>query len=77
VVTTSTRPDNLAVTVQARAQARPVMVFNPEGLAGHPTELPVLRWSLARGCGSSRTAMIRAETLVGDSKGSGVENANF
>jgi hypothetical protein len=68
VVTTSTRPDNLAVTVRARARRGPVMVFDPEGLAGHPAGLPALRWSLTRGCDTSRTAMIRAETLVGDAR---------
>jgi type IV secretory pathway TraG/TraD family ATPase VirD4 len=77
VVTTSTRPDNLAITVRARAERGPVMIFDPEGLAGHPPGLPALRWSLTRGCEISRTSMIRAETLVGDAKHSGVENANF
>jgi len=77
VVTTATRPDNLAVTVRARAERGPVMVFDPEGLAGRPDGLPALRWPLTRGCETSRTAMIRAETLVGDGKQSGVENAAF
>lgn len=34
VVTTSTRPDNLAVTLTARRRMGPVMLFDPQGLAG-------------------------------------------
>jgi type IV secretion system protein VirD4 len=76
VVTTSTRPDNLAVTLASRAQRGPVMVFDPQRLA-HGKDLPMLRWSLTRGCEDPQTAMIRAEALVADPGRSGVENANF
>ncbi len=78
VVTTSTRPDNLAVTVARRAALGPVMAFDPQGLArGLPAGLPVLRWSLTRGCEQPQTAMIRAEALVGDASRSGIENGAF
>jgi hypothetical protein len=50
VVTTSTRTDNLAVTLRARAERGPVMIFAPQGLADLPSDLPLLRWSLTRGC---------------------------
>jgi type IV secretory pathway TraG/TraD family ATPase VirD4 len=77
VVTTSTRTDNLAVTLRARAARGPVMIFAPQGMAGQPADLPVLRWSLTRGCQAAQIAMARAETLVADARHSGVENANF
>ncbi len=76
LVTTSTRPDNLAVTLAARAGGGPVMVFDPQRLA-HGSNLPILAWSLLRGCEDPQVAMIRAETLVADAQGAGVENANF
>ena len=76
VVTTSTRPDNLAVTIAARSRRGPVMVFDPQHLAGG-TGRPVLAWSLTRGCADPQVAMIRAEALVADAGRSGVENATF
>jgi type IV secretion system protein VirD4 len=81
LVTTSTRPDNLAVTLAARAAHGPVMVFDPQRLAarveGGSPGLAVLGWSLTRGCEEAQTAMIRAEALVADGSRSGVENAGF
>jgi type IV secretion system protein VirD4 len=77
VVTTSTRPDNLAVTFAARSQAGAVAVFDPQGLAPAAGLLSRLRWSPIRGCDRPQTAMARAETLVGDGSRSGVENAQF
>ena len=84
LVTTSTRPDNLAVTIAARSAHGPVMVFDPQRLA-HSSEaynsesanLPVVAWSLTRGCEDPQVAMIRAEALVADGSKSGVENAGF
>jgi len=76
VVSTSTRPDNLAVTLAARSILGPVMVFDPQRLA-HSPNLPVLHWSLVRGCEDPQVAMIRAEALVADAGRAGVENANF
>lgn len=60
VVTTSTRPDNLAVALRARAtDGRPVVVFDPEGIApGLPAGS--VRWSPVRGCEDPRTAAVRA-----------------
>lgn len=61
VVTTSTRPDNLTVTLTARAEHGPVAVFDPQRLAdGVPGGL---RWSPVRGCEHPRTAMLRAAAL--------------
>ena len=77
VVTTSTRPDNLAVTVAARSKSRPVAVFDPQSLACAPTVIPTLRWSPVRGCERPQTAMLRAAALVADAGRSGVDNSNF
>jgi hypothetical protein len=77
VLTTSTRPDNLAVTFSARARRGRVVVFDPQGLAHAPGFLPTLRWSPIRGCERPQVAMARAETLVADASRSGVENASF
>lgn len=62
VVTTSTRPDNLTVTLRARRRTGPVMVFDPQHLAeGVPAGM---RWSPIRGCEDPLTAMIRAAGLA-------------
>jgi type IV secretion system protein VirD4 len=77
VVTTSTRPDTLAVTMKAREKVGPVAVFDPQHLAeGLPAGL---RWSPVRGCETPLTAMIRAAGLAaatGLGKG-GTENGSF
>ena len=75
VVTTSTRPDNLAVTAAARRRLGPVCVFDPQHLAGRPADSA--RWSLLRGCADPQTAMARAQALVPQAGAAGVENANF
>jgi type IV secretory pathway TraG/TraD family ATPase VirD4 len=74
VMTTSTRPDNLTVTMDARAALGPVAVFDPQGLAdGVPS---ATRWSPIRGCEMPQTAMIRARALCSDPS-DGVENGSF
>jgi type IV secretion system protein VirD4 len=77
VITTSTRPDNLAVTFSARDRRGDVVVFDPQGLARAPGLLPTLPWSPIRGCERPQTALARAETLVADASRSGLENASF
>ncbi len=74
VITTSTRPDNLAVTLRARAECGPVAVFDPEGLA--PGVPSATKWSPVRGCERMRTAIARAAGLVSDSA-RGTENDAF
>jgi type IV secretory pathway TraG/TraD family ATPase VirD4 len=75
LVTTSTRPDNLACTVAARATGgRPVALFDPQGLA--PGLGSSTRWSPIRGCESPQVAMIRARALCADA-GNGTESAPF
>lgn len=77
VITTATRPDNIAATITARSRRGPVAVFDPQRLAGG---LPSgLRWSPVRGCDDPLTAMIRATGLAsatGLSTG-GVESGGF
>ncbi|HZT67935.1 MAG TPA: TraM recognition domain-containing protein [Acidimicrobiales bacterium] len=74
VITTSTRPDNLAVTLAARTRRGPVAVFDPQGLA--PGVPSATRWSPVRGCEAPRVAMARAVALVGEA-GAGTENDTF
>lgn len=77
VVTTSTRPDNLTVTLRARERIGPVAVFDPQHLAeGIPAGL---RWSPIRGCEDPLTAMIRATGLAAATELSsgGVEGGSF
>lgn len=77
VVTTSTRPDNLTVTLRARKRIGPVAVFDPQHLAeGIPAGL---RWSPIRGCGDPLTAMIRAAGLAAATELSsgGVQGGGF
>ncbi|EGD44029.1 putative TraG-family protein [Nocardioidaceae bacterium Broad-1] len=77
VITTSTRPDNLAATISRRKRNGPVAVFDPQRLAeGVPAGL---RWSPVRGCEDPLVAMIRATGLAsatGLSSG-GVEGGGF
>jgi len=76
-ITTSTRPDNLAVTLAERSKdGRPVAVFDPQGLAGRGSHLPTLRWSPIRGCEHPQVAMLRAAALAEGGTG-GVENGGF
>jgi len=76
VVTTSTRPDNLAVTMTARSTRGPVAVFDPQRLAGLPNGL---RWSPVRGCERPHTAMARARGLGAGAgwSGGGVSDGAF
>ncbi|OJV75511.1 MAG: type VI secretion protein [Cellulomonas sp. 73-92] len=75
VVTTSTRPDTLAVTLRARRRTGPVAIFDPQRLAGLTGGLA---WSPIRGCESPHTAMVRARGLAaGAGLGKSVTDADF
>lgn len=68
VLTTSTRPDNIAVTVAVRSTRGPVAVFDPQGLT-KGLQSPT-RWSPIRGCQDPHVAMVRAKALTaGTAKG--------
>ena len=72
VITTATRPDNIAATLTSRQRRGPVAVFDPQRLAeGLPAGL---RWSPVRGCEDPLTAMIRATGLASTG---GVESGGF
>lgn len=73
VITTSTRPDNLAVTMQARRERGPVAIFDPQRLTGAQA---AARWSPIRGCVRPRVALARARALCTD-PGRGTDNASF
>lgn len=76
VIATSTRPDNLTVSLEARRKGnRPVAVFDPQRLA---PGLPVgMRWSPVRGCEDPLTAMIRATGLAASTGFGDVEAGGF
>lgn len=75
VITTSTRPDNLAATLKARGKKGKVAVFDPQQLApGLPAGM---RWSPVRGCQDPLTAMIRAKGLATATGFGGVQDAGF
>jgi len=74
VVTTSTRPDNLAATMSRRATVGPVAVFDPQRLA--PGVAATMRWSPIRGCEVPRVAMARAKALCAE-PATGIENGSF
>lgn len=75
VLTTSTRPDNLTVTLKARQRKGPVAVFDPQHLApGLPAGM---RWSIVRGCADPLTAMIRAKGLATATGFGGVSDGGF
>jgi type IV secretory pathway TraG/TraD family ATPase VirD4 len=74
VITTSTRPDNLAATMSARMRRGPLGVFDPQGLAKGVAG--GLRWSPIRGCELPQTAMLRAGALCAGAAGR-VEGGNF
>lgn len=61
VVSTSTRADNMELTIGLRAQTGPVLVFDPERVSGRPT---TLRWDLLAGCEDPAVAQRRASVLV-------------
>lgn len=72
VVTTSTRADNLVVTMKARASnGRTVTVFDPQGMSGLPS---TLRWSPVRGCQDPDISARRALVISADTEMTG-ENA--
>lgn len=81
VVTTSTRPDNIAATIHARRERGPVAVFDPQHLTAGLPEVggAAVRWSPIRGCELPLTAMIRASGLASSAglSSGGVESGGF
>jgi type IV secretion system protein VirD4 len=81
VVTTSTRPDNIAATLHARRERGPVAVFDPQSLTTGLADARTtnVRWSPVRGCEEPLTAMIRAAGLAASTglSSGGVESGGF
>ena len=79
VVTTSTRPDNIAATIDVRRERGPVAVFDPQRLTADLRLPGCLRWSPVRGCQDPLTAMIRATGLASSTglSSGGVEAGGF
>lgn len=79
VVTTSTRPDNITATIDARREQGPVAIFDPQSLASELHLPDGLRWSPIRGCDDPLTAMIRAGGLASSTglSSGGVESGGF
>jgi type IV secretion system protein VirD4 len=79
VVTTSTRPDNIAATIDARRERGPVAVFDPQRLTNELSLPGGLRWSPVRGCDDPLTSMIRATGLASSTglSSGGVEAGGF
>lgn len=71
VVTTSTRADNLALTIGARRRLGDVAVFDPQGLSGISQSI---RWNPIRGCEDPLRATQRASAIVAGSKLGGSSN---
>lgn len=71
VVTTSTRADNLALTIGARRQLGDVAVFDPQGLSGVSQSM---KWNPIRGCEDPLRATQRASAIVAGSKLGGSSN---
>lgn len=68
VITTSSRADNLAATMEIRkkplpgqTKERPVMIFDPQGISGQSTNV---KWSPMSGCTNPQVANQRATSLI-------------
>ena len=61
VLVTATRPDTLHHTLALRSELGPVMVFDPQHLAG---DVPTLRWAPQHGCTDPLVAITRARALA-------------
>ncbi|MGQ0843478.1 MAG: type IV secretory system conjugative DNA transfer family protein [Sporichthyaceae bacterium] len=68
VIATSTRTDLTKLTAPHRALRGPVQVFNPAGLAGHPTNI---FFNPVAGCDDVNVAAYRAEDLLSGGSGPG------
>ncbi|NNN10179.1 MAG: TraM recognition domain-containing protein [Acidimicrobiaceae bacterium] len=69
VVTASTRPDNLALTLIARKALGPTFIFDPQNLAPGLVVEGDLKWSPISGCADPRVAMSRASVLCAGAAG--------
>ncbi|MCP3425828.1 TraM recognition domain-containing protein [Rothia sp. AR01] len=64
VITTSTRGDNVAATLELRKKIGPCTVFDPQGRSGVKS---TLKWSPYQGCETAAGASKRSQVLIGAS----------
>ena len=68
VVSTSTKPDVLAVTAEARRARGPCWLFDPSGTVRPPPGVEPVRWSPVQGCARWDDALLVAHAMVGASR---------
>ncbi len=64
VVSTSTKPDVLSITAEARRRRGPCLLFDPSGSVPLPTGVERIRWSPVSGCARWDGALLRAQAMV-------------
>ncbi|KXP11594.1 hypothetical protein AXK57_21885 [Tsukamurella pulmonis] len=74
VITTTTKADVLAATVEDRLAVGHVEVFDPEDITGWPNKL---RWSILGGCEDPDVAIRRAKALVQAKPMGDTKNASY
>jgi type IV secretion system protein VirD4 len=71
VVSTSTKPDVLQITSQARRQDGRCLLYDPSGTVEAPVGVERVRWSPVTGCTGWDDALLVARGLVGSTRLSG------
>jgi type IV secretory pathway TraG/TraD family ATPase VirD4 len=71
VVSTSTKPDVLRITSQARGRDGPCLLYDPSGTVEAPVGVERVRWSPVTGCAGWDDALLVARGLVGSTRLSG------
>lgn len=69
VVSTSTKPDVLAVTAATRRARGPCWLFDPSGTVRPPSGVEPVRWSPVQGCARWDDALLVAHAMVGATRG--------
>ena len=76
VVSTSTKPDMLALTSGVRSAWGPVFVFNPQHIGG-PMATSTIRWNPVAGCQDASVAIRRAQAFCEAVSTEGTEDNSF
>ena len=74
VLSTTTKHDVYALTVDVRARRGPVHVFNPQGIGNVPS---TFRWDPLDGCEDPAVAIRRADAFANAVSQAGVEDSSF
>ncbi|MHB1504799.1 MAG: type IV secretory system conjugative DNA transfer family protein [Acidimicrobiales bacterium] len=67
-VSTSTKPDVLAITARARGRLGPCWLYDPSGTVVAPPGVEILRWSPITSCETWDGARLTSETMVAAGK---------